>query len=130
MACAAGQGCCGGACRDTSSDEANCGMCGRMCPGDTTCNMGRCLCGTSECTAPSGDSLGQLCCGGSCVAQDNSNCGGCGTMCDAAGGTSCINGTSITGGGMAICCGIALIPGMPGFCLDIGGGLDAGLPIP
>jgi len=126
-ACAAGQGCCGGRCVDTSADAMNCGMCGRSCPGDTTCSAGRCLCGTEECAAPAGGSLGQLCCAGHCVAQDNSNCGMCGSMCDPTASESCIEGMSITGGS-SICCGISF--GGMGICLDFGGGLDAGIPIP
>jgi hypothetical protein len=72
------------------------------------------------------------------VRQDERNCGSCGTTCDAAEGESCIYGTDVFGGGtMRWCCGMGLLPGLPGFC-TLGGGLpdagfgfpDAGLPFP
>ena len=40
--CAAGQTDCNGTCADLSSDSANCGACGEMCPNAGTCTAGEC----------------------------------------------------------------------------------------
>jgi len=68
-------------CVDLSSDNNNCGSCGRICSGGTTCQGGSCAC-------PSG----QTDCGGTCVdtKTDPANCGGCGISCEP--GTTCQNG--------------------------------------
>lgn len=60
---------CGGECRDTNSDESNCGACGNTC------------------------AAGEICCGGSCsnLSSDRLNCGACRRTC---GGTTpfCVGG--------------------------------------
>jgi len=81
--CANGSVSCGGVCRETSSDNLNCGACGNICGIGTSGSNGAC--------APACQT-GQVACGGACVnAQaDNLNCGACGNICGI--GTSCSNG--------------------------------------
>jgi hypothetical protein len=48
--CPFGGVCCGGACVDNTTDEANCGTCGIRCPSGRTCTAGACNCvGNAEC---------------------------------------------------------------------------------
>ncbi len=73
---------CNGACVNTNSNSANCGVCGNVCSGSTPfCQNGQC---TSSCTPPT-----ELC-GSSCInpatyQSDSSNCGACGVSCAASG---------------------------------------------
>jgi hypothetical protein len=64
---------CHGVCKDTSSDNANCGKCGKSCPSKTHCVKGTCLCSKSN--KPQ--------CKGTCpdYLTDMSNCGKCGRAC-------------------------------------------------
>jgi len=61
-------------------------------------------------------SLGQLCCGDRCVAQNDANCGGCGMTCDPSSGYTCVYGLDLTAT-MMVCCGTPPpIPGFPAVC--------------
>jgi hypothetical protein len=65
---------CGGVCKDLAWDFSNCGSCGHVCSGGTTCQAGECL------PCP----VGTWNCGTSCVdfKTDEANCGGCKVTCD------------------------------------------------
>ncbi|MDP3219087.1 MAG: hypothetical protein Q8S73_33625 [Deltaproteobacteria bacterium] len=65
---------------NTTTNNAHCGACGRLCPGAQACVAGACV---TVCPA------GQTSCSGTCrdLAADNTNCGACGTVCT--GGASC-----------------------------------------
>jgi hypothetical protein len=83
-----GKTCCGGTCRDVSSDNTNCGACGVVCGGATPfCIAGICTAGGSGC------GTGLTKCGTSCVnlSTDAANCGACYVAC--ASGSTCVNGT-------------------------------------
>ena len=75
---------CGGTCRDTRTDLANCGACG------TACGGGSCVAGA--CTCPG--SMGRAC-GGVCrdLSNDAANCGACGRVCTS--GQECIGGSCV-----------------------------------
>ncbi|MBL8600887.1 MAG: hypothetical protein JNK72_03090 [Myxococcales bacterium] len=80
--CGAGTTLCNGRCAPTATDSANCGACGNVCGGGTSCVNGACAC-------PTGTSN----CGGTCavVTNDVNNCGACGRRCGYTQG--CVNGT-------------------------------------
>lgn len=73
---------CAGKCVDVSTDLNNCGGCGLVCGGGTTCTGGKCVC------PPEKSSI----CGMKCVDSktDVANCGACGKACAA--GESCMAG--------------------------------------
>jgi hypothetical protein len=78
-------------------------------------------CAPSSATAP-----GEICCAGSCVAQDAMNCGMCGFTCDS--GDMCVISTGFPPGTTPpmACCGTSPVPG---FVICSGGGfpgLDGG----
>ena len=79
----AGQSNCRGSCVFLSSDPNNCGACGNICAGGTSCSNGTCLCPTAS----------QTNCGGTCVDLlfDPNNCGTCGNRCPEE--DSCVFGT-------------------------------------
>ncbi|MEZ4410482.1 MAG: hypothetical protein R3A52_28980 [Polyangiales bacterium] len=89
--CVTGRGNCDGdaanGCEtDTSRSTANCGSCGRACPGGQVCSNG-------VCTATCGS--GQTACATGCVptATDPMNCGACGRACSLAHATAgCASG--------------------------------------
>ncbi|OBS23131.1 hypothetical protein FPOA_03689 [Fusarium poae] len=64
---------CYGVCKDTQSDSANCGKCGKSCPTKTHCVKGKCVCENSN----------QPQCKGLCpdYTTDSGNCGKCGVAC-------------------------------------------------
>lgn len=92
--------CCHDKCVDTTSDEANCGQCGKGCAVGAECRASRCAlpaCAAGKnAGAPcflSGGSLVGRCCGGtSCIdiSHDATNCLGCGLTC--APGQTCQDG--------------------------------------
>jgi len=70
--CPAGQTLCDGRCVVTTTDSTNCGTCGTVCGGGTSCVASVCACPT-----------GTTNCGGTCVptATDLNNCGACNNRC-------------------------------------------------
>jgi hypothetical protein len=81
-ACMSPDQCCSDGCTDTTSDNENCGKCGKVCPLGDSCIMSVC---TPSVTCNSGPacSPGFSCCPSGCVNEstDPNNCGGCGTPC-------------------------------------------------
>src|SRR4030095_11375936 len=63
---------CGGQCVSTS-DNANCGACGKTCPGSQYCSSSACRC----------QGYGLTACGDSCVnvLTDTAHCGSCTVAC-------------------------------------------------
>lgn len=94
-------------CADLSSDQANCGACGVMCPSAVGAT-GRCaggVCGYA-CDTGRGDCDGVASTGCESVfASDNLNCGRCGMVCPA--GTACNGGScqSVCATGQTYCSG-------------------------
>ena len=79
--CSVGSILCEDACASLNSDSNNCGACGNVCSGGTTCISGICC-------LP-----GQAACGGVCTStqSDDNNCGNCGVICGS--GLSCVSGS-------------------------------------
>jgi Stigma-specific protein, Stig1 len=112
--CPAGQTRCGTTCVDTSQDDNNCGVCGMVCSGGTSCVSSECRCPTPQslcsgicvdtATDPSNCGIcekvcadGESCCQGMCVdvqGNDAANCGSCGNVCPAE-FPVCIAGTCV-----------------------------------
>jgi hypothetical protein len=84
--------CPNGSCVDLTNDNANCGACGNVCGGGSTCM-------NSVCTCP----RGQAYCNGACIPDqsDPNNCGACGHVCGT--GTTCTGGACVCAGGLAHC---------------------------
>lgn len=82
--CTVGTTTCSDGCRNTQTDSANCGGCGRVCLSGSACVAGTCVR-----TCPPG----QTACGNACVdlQTDANSCGACGNVC--APGTGCVGGT-------------------------------------
>jgi hypothetical protein len=74
---------CGSDCVLAQSDPMNCGGCGNVCAGGSTCVSGQCQCPTAA----------QVYCGGTCIdtTTDSNNCGACGNVCPAS-KTACCAG--------------------------------------
>jgi hypothetical protein len=81
-------------CTDFSSDPANCGACGVVCPAGELCQAGTCACPGATTS-----------CGGSCVdtSTDPDNCGTCGNACFSA--QSCVAGACTCPGTTVACSG-------------------------
>jgi hypothetical protein len=79
---------CDGTCVNTTSDHANCGACGNVCPANSVCANGSCV---ASCNFPF------IPCDGVCVdpTSDHNNCGGCGVQC--ADDEACISGSCVSG---------------------------------
>jgi uncharacterized membrane protein YphA (DoxX/SURF4 family) len=96
QACARGERCCEGRCRDVQNDPKNCGRCHERCEPDDVCFEGKCR---KKCPA----SYEQ--CGRRCV--DTTflpNCGGCGRKCDGPFDTGeCCKGTCCDINGSTCC---------------------------
>ncbi|MEZ4408038.1 MAG: MXAN_6577-like cysteine-rich protein [Polyangiales bacterium] len=96
----------------TSTDRANCGMCGRACADGEVCSMGMC---TTTCAAgltTCGTGASRACAD---LTRDPANCGACGTAC--APGQACAGGTCSTScpQGQTACVG----DGGAGYCADL-----------
>lgn len=87
--CLASQTSCNGACTDTTSDPANCGVCGTICGAGTVCSQSACAAGCA---------VGLTQCGQSCADTLSStlHCGGCNQPCAG----TCSNGVCQAGGGV------------------------------
>jgi hypothetical protein len=73
--------CCGGACRNLSTDVNHCGTCGRDCDEDQTAD--RCVAGNCRCGNGGPCPRDQTCCAGACrdLGSDVAHCGACGRVC-------------------------------------------------
>jgi hypothetical protein len=75
-------------CRYTLGDNSNCGMCGTVCSGGTSCTASSCVC-------PAGQTLCGSGAAATCVdlQANNANCGACGRACP--GGATCAAGACV-----------------------------------
>jgi hypothetical protein len=100
-ACTGSEQCCGTGCANTTTDDNNCGKCGKVCPLGESCISSTC---TPVTTCNSGPACvtGQTCCPSGCTdtSSDQNHCGDCTTVCNAP--TTCTDG----------------------FCVDNEGGLN------
>jgi hypothetical protein len=100
---------CGNKCVDLQTDSKNCGTCGKICEGGTTCSAGACV--------PTCNNT-QKVCGTSCVdiQNDPNNCGDCAHRCDP--GNLCVTGIcqGTCSAGYATCLTDAGTP----YCADLG----------
>jgi hypothetical protein len=83
-------------CTNLTSDPANCGACGTVCPAGQGCYSGQCASAPPPPTCPPDaqtctDAGGKAYCTN--VSYDPGNCGACGMVCPA--GNSCQNGTCV-----------------------------------
>lgn len=91
--CPTGMTRCGGVCVDSTSDNANCGACGRACGPNQSCQSGACACvaGTADCDGnPANGCETDL-------SSSVTNCGHCGTVCPARANSTatCVGGTCV-----------------------------------
>jgi len=106
--CPSGQTRCNSLCRDTLTDPAACGACGRLCPAGAACVNGVCQC-----------PAGKLPCGTSCVdvLTDPQNCGACRDRCEVAGANpslgACVGGACVCQNGASPC------PALDPECRDL-----------
>ena len=75
-----GQTKCGDQCVNLQTDNNNCGSCGHVCVGSSSCINGHCGCNTC---GDSGNNPFSQICGGQCTdtSSDPYNCGSCGNVC-------------------------------------------------
>jgi len=94
--CPMGKTACGGFCRVTQTDTANCGGCGMACMPGQECRAGMC---STVCTSPTTN------CSNVCrdLSSDNAHCGMCARACT--GGTSCVMGACVCPSGQTACAG-------------------------
>jgi hypothetical protein len=113
-------------CSDPRYDSANCGKCGIVCAGGTSCMNGTCVTSTSAdggvtaCVPPMSASCPNVAGGGNvCTSlmSDPSNCGTCGRVCAA--GTYCGNGACLSvadGGAQPVDAGSISCPAGQAVC--------------
>jgi hypothetical protein len=65
-------------CVDPTTDRANCGGCGNVCPPNDLCQASSCVPCTPSTDTPCGTAGGTFC---TDLTTDDSNCGACGTRC-------------------------------------------------
>lgn len=75
-ACADGEVDCGGHCVDTQISILDCGACGNVCEGLTTCRRGACV-PPPSCSRGAGCFADEVCAGGACCRADQA----CGSLC-------------------------------------------------
>lgn len=102
---------CGSYCANVMMNGQNCGRCGDVCPPNTTCVNGSCVCpngiplGTNLNCKSCGDcTAGQTCCVGSgckSLRTDKQNCGYCGFACT--GLRTCVGGGCLCPAGLTEC---------------------------
>jgi len=80
LCCAPWEAGCSGYCANLSSDLANCGACGRVCPGNLECRAGKCQCpvGQPDWCPPRPPNISEYCAD---LKSDSGNCGDCGHVC-------------------------------------------------
>jgi hypothetical protein len=102
-------------CTDFSKDPANCGACGRICPGGTNCQTG--ICSAPTCSAPATACVGS---GGTFCAdlsRDAANCGACNQACAA--NAICTGGVCQGGAGTYPGLGACTGTGGAPFCTNL-----------
>ena len=97
---------CGGACVDTSSDDKNCGACGKACTQAEVCVAGSCQCQADATLCGSQCSLTQ---------SDPANCGGCAGK----GGQVCATGEVCEGGQCKVACDFATSSRCGDACVNL-----------
>jgi hypothetical protein len=98
--CSLGTNLCGLSCVHTESDGNNCGRCGVVCPGGSSCDQGACVC----------TDRAETVCDGVCVDTQTSSvhCGACDSPCPA--GVVCVQGTcAVTCPAGEIACGSSCV---------------------
>jgi Stigma-specific protein, Stig1 len=116
--CSLGTNLCGLSCVHTESDGNNCGRCGVICAGGSSCQHGACVCANSAETV----------CDGLCVDTQTSSahCGGCDSPCPA--GVECVQAAcAITCPVGEIACGSSCVDPLTtkehcGLCNEVCGG--------
>lgn len=119
--CPALQSDCGGTCKNLEDDSKNCGSCGNVCPKNSRCAHGACVCAfpmdlcNGQCmdlrfdpencgTCGKACAQGEGCCNKVCKPLNtNTDCGTCGKPCPS--GRSCQNGSCACPSGKTDCGG-------------------------
>jgi hypothetical protein len=115
--------CCGADCADLTSDNANCGACGKACVATSVCNNSVCSAPTVcteansgvACPLPEGGA--GTCCSSVCVSgfTTTSNCGSCGTACPT--GASCVSNSCVGPDGGVGACPAGTVADAKGACV-------------